>query len=220
VIGILAVYVPSLPPDDLRVEGLMDSIAGQLALFLHKHEDREKIQFLANHDALTGLLNHLSFKNIFEREFERHRRHERNMSMLFIDIDHFKRINDDCGHQMGDRVLREVARILTASLRKTDYVFRYGGDEFVVLMPETDSERASMLAERIRAAVKREAGEIAPSRFRVSLSIGVADCSALSLAEREELLFRADGALYQAKNSGRDQVCIAVSPVGRAVGVN
>ena len=84
------------------------------------------------------------------------------MSLLFIDIDHFKRINDDYGHQVGDRVLREVARVLTANLRKIDYVFRYGGDEFVVLMTETDSERASMLAERILAAVKRDVGKIVP----------------------------------------------------------
>ena len=220
VLGVLAAFVPSGSTDDRRIDGLIDSIAGQVALFLHKHADREKISFLANHDALTGLLNHLSFQNIFELEFERHRRHERNMSLLFLDIDHFKRINDDYGHQVGDRILREVGRVLTANLRKIDYVFRYGGDEFVVLMTETDSERASMLAERILAAVKRDVAKISPSRFKVSLSIGVADCSALTQAEREELLLRADGALYQAKNAGRDQVRVAVAPVGCAVGVN
>ncbi len=219
-LGVLAAFVPTGSTDDRRIDGLIDSIAGQVALFLHKHADREKISFLANHDALTGLLNHLSFQNIFELEFERHRRHERNMSLLFLDIDHFKRINDDYGHQVGDRILREVGRVLTANLRKIDYVFRYGGDEFVVLMTETDSGRASMLAERILAAVKRDVGKISPSRFKVSLSIGVADCSALTQAEREELLLRADGALYQAKNAGRDQVRVAVAPVGCAVGVN
>jgi diguanylate cyclase (GGDEF)-like protein len=142
------------------------------------------------------------------------------MSLLFLDIDHFKRINDDYGHQVGDRVLREVAKVLTANLRKIDYVFRYGGDEFVVLMTETDSERASMLAERILAAVKRDVAKISPSRLPVSVSIGVADCSALSQAEREELLFRADSALYEAKNAGRDQVRVAAPPIGCAVGVN
>ncbi len=220
VLGVLAVYLPSDARDDRRIDGLIESIAAQVGLFLHKHADREKIQFLANHDALTGLLNHLSFQNIFEREFERHRRHERNMSLLFLDIDHFKRINDEYGHQVGDRVLRDVAAVLTANLRKIDYVFRYGGDEFVVLMTETDSDRASMLAERILAAVRREVGEISSTRLPVSLSIGVADCSALTQSEREELLFRADGALYQAKNAGRDQVRVAAPHVDHAVGVN
>jgi len=220
VLGVLAIYLPTVSQDEQRIEWLVESVAGQVGLFLHKHADREKISFLANHDALTGLLNHLSFQNIFEREFERHRRHERNMSLLFLDIDHFKRINDDFGHQVGDRVLRELAKVLTANLRKIDYVFRYGGDEFVVLMTETDSERASMLAERILVAVKRDVARISPSRFPVSVSIGVADCSALSQAEREELLFRADGALYEAKNAGRDQVRVAAPPIGCAVGVN
>jgi diguanylate cyclase (GGDEF)-like protein len=221
VLGVLAVYHTAGSPDDRRIDGLIESVAGQIGLFLHKHADREKIRFLANHDALTGLFNQLSFQNIFEREFERHRRHDRNLSLLFVDIDHFKRINDDYGHQVGDRVLREVARIQTANLRKIDYVFRYGGDEFVVLMTETDSQRATMLAHRIRAAVKREiGGMITGSRLRVSISIGIADCNALSQVEREELLFRADGALYQAKNGGRDQVRVAELPVDIASGVN
>ena len=136
-----------------------------------------------------------------------------------IDIDHFKRINDAFGHQIGDHVLREVAEILRQSLRKTDYAFRYGGDEFVVLMPEADPGRADMLAERMRDGVAG-GGESTLPEFRLTLSIGIADCTVLSQAQREELLKRADGALYQAKNSGRDQVCIAISPVERAVGVN
>ncbi len=220
VLGVLAVYHAPGSPDDRRIEGLVESVAGQVGLFLRKHVDREKIRLLANHDGLTGLLNHLSFQNIFEREFERHRRHERNLSLLFVDVDRFKQINDAYGHQVGDRVLREVARILTANLRKIDYVFRYGGDEFVVLMTETDSQRATMLAHRIRGAVKREIGGINSSRAPVSISIGIADCNALSQIDREELLFRADGALYQAKNSGRDQIRVAELPVDCAAGVN
>jgi diguanylate cyclase (GGDEF)-like protein len=220
VLGVLAVFIPTDARDDRRIDGLIEPIAAQVGLFLHKHADREKIRFLANHDALTGLLNHLSFQNIFEREFERHRRHERNMSLLFLDVDHFKRINDEHGHQAGDRVLKDVAAVLKANLRKIDYLFRYGGDEFVVLMTETDSARATMLAERILAAVRREVGVSSSFRVPVSLSIGVADCSALTQSEREELLFRADGALYQAKNSGRNQVRVAASHIDCAVGVN
>jgi len=220
-LGVLAVYHAAGPPEDRRIDRLLESLAGPIGLFLHKHDDREKIRFLANHDGLTGLFNQLSFQNIFEREFERHRRHDRNLSLLFVDIDNFKRINDDYGHQAGDRVLREVAGILTANLRKIDYVFRYGGDEFIVLMSETDSQKATMLAHRIRAAVKREiGGMITGSRLRVTISIGIADCNTLSQEEREELLFRADGALYQAKNGGRDQVCVAELPGDCTAGIN
>ncbi|MEW6719472.1 MAG: GGDEF domain-containing protein [Thermodesulfobacteriota bacterium] len=219
-LGVLAVGLRAGPGNGSRIDALVESVAGQVGLFLHKHAEREKIRFLANHDALTGLLNQLSFRNIFEREFERQRRHERNLSLLFVDIDNFKRINDSYGHQVGDRVLRDVGRILSANLRKIDYVFRYGGDEFVVLMTETDSQRAAMLAQRVRAAVKRDTCGICPSGAPVTISVGVADCSALSRIEREELLFRADEALYQAKSAGRDRVRVAEPHVDCAVGVN
>ena len=102
------------------------------------------------------VFNYRSFQEIFDREFERFRRHGRNMSLMMLDVDNFKRINDTFGHQAGDHALREVSRILMANLRKTDYAFRYGGDEFVVLMAETDAECAAVFAPRIRASVKRD----------------------------------------------------------------
>jgi diguanylate cyclase (GGDEF)-like protein len=216
VLGVLTVCLPARQAEDRRIDALVASLSGQIGLFLHQHAEREKIRSLANHDALTGLLNHMSFQDIFEREFERHRRHERSLSLLFIDIDHFKRINDQYGHQAGDQVLREVARILASSLRKIDYVFRYGGDEFVVLMTETDVQRATMLGHRIRGAVKREIAGGAPSGNPVSVSIGIAECSALTPIGRDELLFRADGALYQAKNAGRDRIQVATPPFAGA----
>jgi len=220
VLGVLAVCLQDGPGEDRRIDALFESAAGQVGLFLHKHAERERIRFLANHDALTGLLNHLSFQNIFEREFELHRRHGRNLSLLFIDIDRFKQINDSFGHQVGDRILRDVARVLSENLRKIDYVFRYGGDEFVVLMTETDAQKAMMLAQRIRGAVKRETAGICPSGSPVSISVGIADCGSFGQIGREEFLFRADEALYLAKNGGRDQVRVAELPVDRAVGVN
>ena len=126
---------------------------------------------------------------------------------MVLDLDNFKRINDTFGHQAGDHALREVARILKANLRKTDYAFRYGGDEFVVLMTETEAECAAVFAQRIRAKVKREVR--VPSEFSFSTSIGIADCSRLAPGDRGELLLLADAALYQAKDSGRDRIQVA-----------
>jgi diguanylate cyclase (GGDEF)-like protein len=219
VVGVLAVHVPAgNREDDRRIDGLIASMSGQIGLFLHRSADLEKIRSLANHDTLTGLLNYLSFQEIFDREFERYRRHGRNMSLLLVDLDNFKRINDTLGHQVGDQVLREVSKILQANLRKTDYIFRYGGDEFVILMAETEAERAAVLAQRLREAVKREVRGVTSGEIPVSTSIGIADCSSLTSMEREELLLRADGALYQAKNAGRDRIQVAPGPLACAVG--
>jgi len=213
VVGFLAVEMPVASEDGLFIDRLIASVAGQVGLFLHKNADREKIRSLAGHDALTGLFNYRSFQEVFDREFERFCRHRRNLSLMMLDLDDFKRINDTFGHQAGDHALREVARILRANLRKTDYAFRYGGDEFVVLMAETDAERAAVFAQRIRAAVKREVR----CKFSFSTSIGIADCNRLTSGDREELLLLADEALYLAKNNGRDRIQVAPKRLACAV---
>ncbi|HEX7524012.1 MAG TPA: GGDEF domain-containing protein, partial [Candidatus Deferrimicrobium sp.] len=199
VVGFLAVEMPATSEDSPFIDRLIASVAGQIGLFLHNNADREKIRSLASRDALTGLYNFRSFQEIFDREFERFLRHGRNLSLMMIDLDNFKRINDTFGHQAGDHALCEVARILLANLRKTDYAFRYGGDEFVVLMAETDAERAAVFAQRIRASVKREVRELPHCEFSFSTSIGIADCSNLKSGDRGELLRLADEALYLAK---------------------
>lgn len=214
VVGFLAVEMPAISKDGLFIDRLIASAAGQIGLFLHKNADREKIRSLAGHDALTGLFNYRSFQEIFDREFERFCRHGRNLSLMMLDLDNFKRINDTFGHQAGDHALREVARILRANLRKTDYAFRYGGDEFVVLMAETDAEMATVFARRIRAAVKREVR----CEFSFSTSIGIADCNRLTSGDRGELLLLADAALYLAKNGGRDRMQVAPERLAYAVG--
>ena len=209
VVGFLAVEMPAASEDSPFIDRLIASVAGQIGLFLHNNADREKIRSLADRDALTGLCNYRSFQETFDREFERFRRHGRNMSLMMIDLDNFKQINDTFGHQVGDHALCEVARILLANLRKTDYAFRYGGDEFVVLMTETDAERAAVFAQRIRAAVKREVRELPQCEFSFSTSIGIADCSRLTSEDRGELLHLADAALYLAKDGGRDRTQLA-----------
>lgn len=217
VVGFLAVEVPATLVDGSIIDRLIASVAGQIGLFLHKNADQEKIRSLADHDALTGLHNYRSFQEIFDREFERFCRHGRNMSLMLLDLDNFKQVNDTFGHQAGNHALREVARVLRANLRKTDYAFRYGGDEFILLMAETDAEMAEVSARRIRTAVKRGIRGIPHDEFSLSTSIGIADCNRLTSRDREELLLLADEALYLAKNNGRDRIQVAPKRLACAV---
>ena len=162
---------------------------------------------VARRDPLTGCPNRRAFSEIFERESARSRRLRQGLSVLFLDIDHFKGVNDRLGHVVGDRVLQLVARRLDALVRDTDYVFRWGGEEFLVLLPHTRPSEASTMAERIRAAVARH-GFIAQDgreAVHITVSIGVAGTS--EPPERAEgLIALADTLVYQAKNAGRNRV--------------
>jgi diguanylate cyclase (GGDEF)-like protein len=208
-LGSLTVHVPPHLPHELARERVLKSVTAQLSLFLHNFAEREKVRVMASNDGLTGLYNYRSFQDRFDREYEWYLRRERNLAMLMIDVDHFKGINDTFGHQVGDQVLKGVAAILQQNLRKTDYAFRYGGDEFAVLMPDAGLRQAEIFAQRVRAAVHARLQGIPPNHFKLSLSIGIADCTVMVSREQEELLKRADGALYQAKARGRDRIQVA-----------
>jgi diguanylate cyclase (GGDEF)-like protein len=212
-LGSLAVHTAAHVPHELARERILKSVTAQLSLFLHNFAEREKVRIMASHDALTGLYNYRSFQDRFDREFEWYLRRDRNLSLLMIDVDQFKGINDTYGHQVGDQVLRGVADILRQNLRKTDYAFRYGGDEFAVLMPEAGIRNAEVFAQRVRHGVLERLQGVGSCRFRLTLSIGIADCTVLASRAQEELLKRADGALYQAKGRGRDRIQIADRPV-------
>gem|GEM_PF-6181545 len=203
-LGAFAVRLRRAPGAPRQAARLFAAAAAHLERLLCAAEDRERIRALAMHDALTGLYNYRAFQDLFQREFERYLRHGRNLALVLLDLDNFKPINDTFGHRVGDQVLRKVAEVIRNNLRKTDYAFRYGGDEFAILMAETDAERASVLADRIRAALAREVRSVHPAAFTLSASAGIADCTVLTSREREELLVRADGALYRAKNEGRN----------------
>ncbi|HEY3490005.1 MAG TPA: diguanylate cyclase [Candidatus Deferrimicrobiaceae bacterium] len=214
VLGSLAVHlVPHVSQERAR-ERVLRSVTAQLSLFLHNFAEREKVRVMASNDGLTGLFNYRSFQDRFDREFEWFLRRERNLAVLMIDIDHFKGINDTFGHQVGDQMLRGVAEILLQNLRKTDYAFRYGGDEFVVLMPDAGLRQAEIFAQRVRTGVRTRLQGVSPYEFQLSVSIGIADCTVLVSREQEELLKRADGALYQAKSRGRDRIQVADAAVG------
>ncbi|WP_299436581.1 diguanylate cyclase [uncultured Rhodospira sp.] len=160
------------------------------------------IQRMASTDALTGLFNRRFFDETLARELERARRYGKALSMAIVDIDHFKRFNDRYGHACGDRVLQTVARVLTARVRAADTVARWGGEEFCILMPETDLEGARTAMEGIRVAV--ETTRLPDIDEALTASVGVA---ATNPAEAQDALFhRVDEALYAAKENGRNQV--------------
>ncbi len=166
----------------------------------------------ADSDALTGLLNRLGFNGAFSREFERSRRYGHPLSVVILDLDHFKRVNDEHGHVAGDQVLVGVARLIESSTRESDIIARWGGEEFVVVAGMTAEKGAVQLAEKLRA--RMEATPLGPPGA-VTGSFGVAE---LRPGESiEELLGRADEALYRAKNGGRNRVeCAGASADGAA----
>jgi len=165
----------------------------------------ERLHQLVIRDPLTGLFNRRHWRFLMLRELERCRRHERPMAVMMIDIDHFKQVNDRFGHGVGDRVLTAVARRLESSIRTPDSVARLGGEEFGVLLPETDIGEACTAAERLRIAV-REIALPGLEQLDIRVSIGVAAGAALADEEIDVLMAAADEALYQAKHSGRDRV--------------
>lgn len=164
-------------------------------------------QRLAVTDGLTGLFNHLEFKRRLEAENERAQRYGREFSLLMMDVDHFKRYNDRYGHPAGDQVLRGISDLLRQILRAVDVAARYGGEEFAVILPETSSHGAMVLAERIREAVMQHLVLIADGAgTSVTVSIGVAG-GPMDGKTAGEILIAADQALYVAKETGRNRVC-------------
>ncbi len=174
------------------------------------NKKKEGLSELASRDGLTGLRNRRHFDEKIAEEVSRAARYGRDLSLLMIDIDRFKAVNDRYGHQKGDEALAAVAGIIRASLRSTDIVCRYGGEEIAVLLPETGLDDAARIAELCRS--KLEAGTPKPLGFGVTVSIGV---SALAEGDTPELLVKAaDGALYAAKEGGRNRVASSHGIIG------
>jgi len=207
-LGVLLVELPeprSLTAAELLVARSLAALASMALANARLHEqilrslaDAER---RAATDPLTGLANHRAFQERLAAEVQRAGRHGRPLALAVIDLDHFKRVNDSHGHQVGDRVLVEAGRILQAQARRDDLVARMGGEEFAWLMPETDDASAWEAADRARAAIAAHAFE---GVGRVTISAGVCDLAAAG--EGERLFALADGALYWAKHRGRDVV--------------
>jgi diguanylate cyclase (GGDEF)-like protein len=171
----------------------------------------EKLQFEAAHDGLTGIWNRRAILDLLKKEVERHHRTREPLGIIMADVDHFKRINDSYGHLAGDAVLGEVAARIVASLRSYDFVGRFGGEEFLVVLSGCDSANLSASAERMRNFISHVPIETDAGQLRVTLSMGVVSAQADSIFDYESFLHAADVALYRAKANGRDRVEIAAS---------
>ncbi|MGH7146575.1 MAG: diguanylate cyclase [Nitrospiraceae bacterium] len=180
------------------------------AQILHQND---KLEHLASRDPLTGCFNRRAFYAQFEKAFAESREHGTELCCLMADIDHFKRVNDQFGHAVGDQAIQAVASGLSVGLRLTDAVGRYGGEEFCLLFPRTTLAEASNLAERLRIQVEREAGDRVrmASRLVITVSCGVSS-TALGARTPLELIDQADKALYAAKEGGRNCV-MALDPI-------
>ena len=187
---------------ELRVlADAFNTMAGKL----QAHE--ASLRDMAENDALTGLGNRRSLDTRLDEEIQRTLRYQHPFSLLMIDIDHFKSVNDSYGHPAGDAVLRQFATILRETVRPMDRVFRYGGEEFVVVMPETTGVGAMVLARRIQITVEQKAFHSHSHTISITVSLGVAACPDHA-KEKDQLISAADRSLYRAKQDGRNRACL------------
>lgn len=169
--------------------------------------DNRRLEELATTDALTRLLNRRALLERLSVEVDRARRFKSQLSLLMVDLDHFKAVNDQHGHLVGDDILRQMGTLLGGAVRTIDVVARYGGEEFVVILPETSTEGAAVFGERLRERVADHDFDIGGERtLHLTCSVGVATFPSPRVASTEDLFARADEALYRAKSGGRNQV--------------
>lgn len=167
--------------------------------FMYKHT-----KHLSETDALTKLNNRRCFENCFDKEFARAKRYGNKLSIGIIDVDFFKKINDTYGHLCGDYILQEVAYNIVNNFRQTDFVFRYGGEEFTVILTETSAESAQIPFERLRKTIEEQVFKYDNKDIKVTISAGIS--SNTELQDAWDMLDDADKALYKAKNNGRNRV--------------
>jgi diguanylate cyclase (GGDEF)-like protein len=210
VIGIVNAYKLGGESFDTAAFELLMAASNQVGIALENARLFEETRVLSITDGLTALYNRRYFMERLAEEFDRTKRYKRPLSLIFIDIDHFKKFNDTNGHPEGDLLLRSFAEIMKKFARKYDVVARYGGEEFIIILPETDKEMAKITAERLRSEVEKtdfKGGQTQPLG-RVTISSGVASFQE-DTASFEELIKMADDAMYRAKEDGRNRVCSA-----------
>jgi diguanylate cyclase (GGDEF)-like protein len=186
---------------------VLQAVASELVVAVENSQLYKLTKRLSITDELTGLFNYRYLQQRLDDEIERAKRYSRSLSLLMLDTDDFKKFNDTYGHIAGDQALADIGAVLRTAVREIDIVCRYGGEEFSVVLPETDAEGAFVVAEKVREAVAAHSFADGQGNrgVRVTVSIGLSTFPS-SAADREELLRQADDALYQAKHLGRDRV--------------
>jgi len=169
-----------------------------------------KLENLASTDPLTGLANRRSIQDTLDRRFAEAQRNATELVCAMIDLDQFKPLNDTLGHQMGDKLLTTAARVLEANCRRSDVAGRYGGDEFVLLLPGTELEEARQVARRIQHQFRQATHVMLPAGNETDMSVGLACCSVNRPATADQLVALADAAMYQAKAAGKG--CVIIHP--------
>ncbi|MDH7944857.1 GGDEF domain-containing protein [Pseudohongiella sp. SYSU M77423] len=203
--------LPYWPPAEVTIGSLLNIIEVLTAhWFLFRLYERSRaeafaeLEHLSTTDPLTGLLNRSRLDSVLQEEINRHQRSGQPLSVVLCDLDHFKRINDNYGHLTGDQVLIETAALIRESMRKTDHSGRWGGEEFLLICPDTSTDATHTIIDKLRRAT---AGASLPHALQISLSFGIATWRASESSD--QLLKRADDALYEAKRSGRDRIVLA-----------
>lgn len=172
--------------------------------FIYALIRQQQLVDLSRRDGLTGLYNHAYMQELLERKLAFARRYHRPLSLLMFDIDNFKQINDNHGHQVGDEVVKSITRLVTQNLRGHDVAARYGGDEFLLILPETGIEAACIVAERLRKLVAETGFSSAAGDVRVTISVGVTCCDG-EATDKRRIIKTVDNALYQSKQQGRNR---------------
>jgi two-component system cell cycle response regulator len=201
---------PQLDEESVRLTSAIAQGAvralNRAAMFENVLSHQEQLEILAKTDELTGCLSRRYLMERLENELERAARYKRLLGLVMFDIDDFKRLNDTHGHTTGDAALRSIGEVLRRSLRTADFVGRYGGDEFLLVLPETSAHGTHQLAERIRNGVSRREFDLRGGTLRLTISGGVAGFPEAGVVTPEDLIDRADQALYRAKAAGRNKV--------------
>ncbi|MCM0612616.1 diguanylate cyclase [Marinobacter sediminum] len=168
----------------------------------------EQLAKLSKTDRLTGLLNRGTWENLVDAEYERYCRYGHATSLVMFDLDHFKKVNDTCGHLAGDEVIKHAASITRSNLRQSDTIGRYGGEEFGIILPETDAEGARVICERIRESIEQSTVDTSVAPVQYTISMGIAQLTPTP-GNYMQWMQQADKALYTAKESGRNRVVVS-----------
>lgn len=182
------------------------------------NEALRQVQEMAATDALTGLYNRRHFSRAIEQLFSESRRYGSDLTAVMIDLDGYKQLNDALGHQVGDQILQIVGEILRDNPRKSDVAARYGGDEFVLLLPRVDSAEATRLVTRVRDEFRKRTATLLKRDRGLTMSIGLASILGSPIMTADELIAAADAALFQSKQNGRDRITLAQPPEIRKAG--